>query len=147
MIDSELLWFDKVHLTSYGQKRAGELIAQHIFTILGLWIFFPFLFALFYNRKWLNFYGPGQGKGNNIVLSSWIIFGDTECNQVGPQCLIQLKFITPVIFLFPLRLFLFFKQIVAHNQIIHFCTHETTIGIIRSTDNGLPPDIKTGVNN
>jgi lysophospholipase L1-like esterase len=36
MVDSGLLWFDFVHLTSYGQKRAGELIAQHIFTILGL---------------------------------------------------------------------------------------------------------------
>jgi hypothetical protein len=35
-VDSGPLWFDKVSLTSCGQKHARELIAQHIFTILEL---------------------------------------------------------------------------------------------------------------
>ena len=39
----------------------------------------------------------------------------------------------------------FVEQVVTKHKVVHICSHETTICIIRSANNRLSPDIKTGI--
>src|SRR3990167_5610232 len=61
--------------------------------------------------------------------------------------LIQPILISPILFFVPYRLFIFFEDVITHNQIVHFCPHKTFVRILRGAYYRFTSYIEARINN
>ena len=61
----------------------------------------------------------------------------------GP--LVEFEFFLPVAVFFQGFLLFFIEHEIFQHESIHFRAHETTVGLFRGTDNGLPANIEGGI--
>ena len=75
----------------------------------------------------------------------------TRLNESLPNCLpsleglVEFEFFLPVAIFFQRFLLFFIQHKIFQHESIHFRTHETTVGLFRGADNGLPANIEGGI--